>query len=295
MISSSRPQPIERARPLLGTRTAIRVSGMGADAAQRAIDAAFAVLAEVQALMSFHDPDSEISRLNRKALYRPVAVHPLTYEVLRLAREISVGSAGAFDVTVAPQLVESGHLPHLESPWTPDPAASWRDVELDSDGCVRFWRPLWVDVGGIAKGYAVDGAIERLREAGAVQACVNAGGDLRVIGPEVERVRLRPDVASDVVPMIALADGSIASSCGYRARQRHVGGWRGPHVDGRSGTPLDPQRFVSVVAQRCVHADALTKPVLALGRDSDPLLRRYGACAYLLTSDGGWQTIGGRE
>jgi len=285
-MRSSSP-PVERARPLLGTRVAIRVAGLSRAAAHRAIDAAFAEVAGVHARMSFHDPASDVSRLNREARYRPVRVDPRTLEVLRWSQELARRSGGCFDVTVAAQLVRWGRLPR-PARHAPDPRGSWRDVELRGDGAVRFHRAVWIDLGGVGKGYAVDRAIERLRGLGVEQACVNAGGDLRVLGPRAEWVRLRPAAgAGRRLAILEIADAGVAGS-GQDEECRRPG----PHVHGRTRRPTAGSRFAWVIAERCVVADALTKVVLARGRRSAPLLRDLGATAHLYRVGRGWRTFG---
>jgi thiamine biosynthesis lipoprotein len=282
---------VERARPLLGTRVAIRIRGLAEARAHRAIDAAFAELEQIHARMSFHEPSSDVSRLNREAFHRPVTVDLRTVEVLRLARQLAEHSGGRFDITVAAQLVDWGILPPLDCPYRPDPRGCWRDIELLAGSAVRFRRAVWIDLGGIAKGYAVDRAIEHLRQWGAPQCAVNAGGDLSILGPAMERIHLDWGAADPVLPIIELENGSVASSTGRPARHRHQGRFRGPHVDGRQRGPVGTRSFVSVVAERCVIADALTKVVLAQGARSETLLRRYGASAYLYRAGHGWRSL----
>src|SRR4051812_29753517 len=105
---------IERARPLLGTTVSIRVHGLPERDAHRAIDEAFADIALIHRLMSFQEPESEISRLNRDGFGQAQDVHPATFEVLLWARELAESSAGCFDITVAHQLVACGLLPAPE-------------------------------------------------------------------------------------------------------------------------------------------------------------------------------------
>ncbi len=278
-----------RARPLLGTVVEISVGGLDEGAANQAIDRGFAAIAEIHRLMSFHEPDSDISRLNREAFTAPVAVHPHTFAVLRHAQEFAVASDGLFDITIAPRLVAWGVLPRPHAP-EPDPAATWRDIVLE-DGRVRFARPLWMDVGGIAKGYAVDAALTEMNLAPDIQCCINAGGDLRVSGPAAETVRLRLPFAADPVPMVAIQGGSLASSSGREHMRQIDGKPAGPHVDGRTrqAAPLDV--FVSVASPTCVAADALTKVVLACGDKSEPILRKWRATAYICDTRG-WRTLG---
>lgn len=263
---------------------AIRVGGLPEASAHRAIDAAFEEIRQIHVRMSFHEADSDVSRLNREAFHRPVAVDPRTAQVLELSRQMGDRSDGCFDITVAGRLVEWGLLPVPERASRPDPAASWRDIGLRPDGTVRFRRRLWIDLGGIAKGYAVDRAVECLRRLGVVRCCVNAGGDLRTWGPRMERIHLAwPPAAEGALPILELENGSVASSRGHRG---------GPHVHGRRRGPVGADCFVSVVAERCAVADALTKIVLAQGIRSEPMIRTLGARAYLHRPRDGWRALG---
>jgi thiamine biosynthesis lipoprotein len=282
---------IERARPLLGTRVAIRVHGLSEKDAHQAINEAFDDMALIHRLMSFHEPDSDVSRLNREAADHAVEVHPATFGVLQRAEEMSRFSDGCFDITVAPELVSRGVLPSPGARHVPDLQATWRDICLGPNHCVRFRRPLWIDLGGIAKGYAVDHAMERLRARGAAQACVNAGGDLSVYGPDAERVLLTPGgFPNDALPVLEIENAAVASS--GMSIKPHSNPDDNSHIDGRSRKPIGSGRFVSVVAEQCVLADALTKVVLALEDQSEPILRRYGASAHLHDSRHGWRHFG---
>jgi thiamine biosynthesis lipoprotein len=276
----------ERARPLLGTVVSIRADGVPDAAAHSAIDDAFAAIDAIHRRMSFHDPDSDVARLNRDAARIAVKVDADTWRVLRWSREFAAHSRGAFDVSVAEALCARGVLPR--PPGLPAPGGgTWRDIELRDDGTVRFRRPLIVDLGGVAKGYAVDRAIDRLRANGVSRGCVNAGGDLRVLGTTTERIRLRTRARrADVVPVLDVAGASVASSSGRGVPVGHS-----PHVDPRTSVVVGTRHFVAVVARRCVVADALTKVVLVLGGRSDRVLRRYGATAYVETR-GQWRTLG---
>ena len=288
-MRSSSPR-IERARPLLGTTVSIRVEGLGEAQTHSAIDEAFAEVALVHRLMSFQERDSDISRLNRDACDATQEVHPATFEVLYWARRIAEASNGAFDITIAPKLVEWGLLPAPPCRYQPDPQASWRDVELGNDySSVRFRRPLWIDVSGIAKGYAVDRAIECIRRFGARQACVNAGGDLRVLGSDEERVALQLPMPAGALPVLNIQNAAVASSSGHIAARFCNGDMGGPHVDAQRGAAVPINRFACVVAETCLIADALTKPVLALAAESEGLLRKFGALAHFHDPAFGWR------
>ena len=290
MISYSNSQAIERAQPWLGTLVSIRVAGLALAEAHRAIDAAFREVAAVHRLMSFHAPASDLSRLNRAQAGKPVEVHPYTCEVLREAIGISASTGGCFDVTVGAELVKWELLPR---PAEAGDAihGSWCDIELLPANRVVFHRPLCVDLGGIAKGFAVDRATECLRAHGASQTVVNAGGDIRVQGNEAEPIRLSAESSLDSMPVLELADGSVASSSGHLQRRWQSGHWCGPHVDGIRRSPAPTDRFVCVVAARCVIADALTKVVMAQGKESAAALRQFDASAYVHDPRHGWQYL----
>lgn len=280
---------LERARPLLGTTVAIRVEAEDAAAGHRAIDAAFAAVARVHALMSFHEAQSDLSRIHRAPPGTRVEVDSQTAEVLRSALAFSAWSDGIFDITIAGQLVEQGLLPQPAQAITPAADACWRDIQLDDANGVVLQRPLWMDLGGIAKGYAVDQAIACLHAHGIRDACVNAGGDLRLLGSGPHRVAI--DTGSEprvTQPVLEIDEAAVATST-----SRAFGDTgQSAHVHGRTRAGVGAQTCVSVVAATCMHADALTKIVLATGADSVPLLQRLDATAYLHNASDIWSVLG---
>ncbi len=280
---------MRRAQPWLGTLVDIRVDGLPWAAATRAIDAAFAEIATVHRCMSFHEAGSDLSALHAATPGIAVRVDARTCEVLSCALRVAAVSGGCFDPTVGAQLVAWGLLPRPQSPCDPDAQARWRDIELLADNRVRLSRPLWIDLGGVAKGYAVDRATRILLDAGASQVCVNAGGDLRVAGLLAERVWMR---TGDDGAVVELQDAAIAGSEGRNARRRIAGRWHGPHVHGDRRSPAATEHAVSVVASTCMIADALTKVVLA----ADPptatrTLAAFDAQAYRHEPRLGWHRI----
>lgn len=287
---------MRRTQPWLGTLVTVAVHGATGARAEALCRRAFAAIARVHALMSFHEPNSDVSRLNREAWRSAVSVDALTFDVLRLARRISTGSDGVFDVSVAPRLVASTLLPRPPGAPQPDLRARWQDIQLLRGRRVRFTKPLWVDLGGIAKGYAVDAA---LRAAGPLRRAtlsINAGGDLRVAGPQALPVALavvgRPEQS---LPQLRVSNAAVASSQGLATSDRRSRNAQGPHRHGRTRRPAPAARFVTVVADRCAIADALTKVVIARGRAAAPVLRQFGAEALICEPGRGWQRIGVRR
>ncbi|MHB8448632.1 MAG: FAD:protein FMN transferase [Rudaea sp.] len=271
---------VRRARPWLGTIVDIRIDGMDASRALRAIEAAFAEVASVHRLMSFHADDSDLARLRLAPAGTLVRVNARTCEVLEWSLRIAAVSAGAFDPTVAGALVERGALPVPRSAFVPDPCAGWRDIELLDGERVRLRKPLWLDLGGIAKGYAVDRAIEVLHAHGAIHACVNAGGDLRVAGARTERIAVR---AADggIFTALELSEGAVATSSSVDAR----------HIHGASHEVPGIGITVSVAAANCMLADALTKVALAGAAAAHAALAAFGAQAWRHRVADGWRML----
>ena len=274
-----------RARPLLGTF--VDITARGADEADlhRAIDRAFATIQGVDRLMSFHDPGSDVWRINRDGFPKGVIVHPWTWRVLTCAQEFSRKSDGVFDITIGRQLVKWDYLPKLGKRF--GSGGSWRDIVLDNKRNVRFHRPLIVDLGGIAKGFAVDRAVEALKNNGVKAGIVNAGGDLRAFGPASQFVHLRhPARPTRIAGAVRLRERAMATSGVYFERRKYRGKYVGPLLDGRTGQSGRDLISVSVAAAECMVADALTKIVFTLREKAADLLAQYHADALLLERDG---------
>jgi len=281
---------VRRARPLLGTLVEISACGPHAESA---VAQAFRAVEQVQSLMSYHDAASDISRLNREAAFQPVAVHAWTWQVLRAAHGFSESSNGLFDISVAPALTRLGYLPRHAGFPRASGHANWRDIELLPQQRVRFARPLRVDLGGIAKGFAVDQTINALRTHGVITGRVNAGGDLRLFGPQAETMHVRhPQVPEILLPLTELHNGAAATSAGYFAPKQRNGQQISPHIDPRSGEAITSGASATVLAADCMTADALTKIVLADCNDALPVLDHFDARAIVLDRDphtGAWR------
>ena len=280
---------IRRCRPLLGTFVEITASGLAELELHRAANAAFDAIETIQRLLSTQDPQSELSVLNREGEKRPVTVSFETFELLRRAQRLAAESNGGFDFTVAPTLAEWGILP---ARLRRENAGDWRDLFLLRNRRVRFRCPMAVDLGGIAKGFAVDKAVETLRERGVTSAVVNAGGDLRAFGAHSSIVHLRhPARPQTFVHVVCVRQGALATSSPCFTERR----WRGRRVSHLVNplnlSPVTGAISVTVRAPECWLADALTKVVLvALCKDDNarqvahPLLESYTAEAFVTTS-----------
>jgi thiamine biosynthesis lipoprotein len=250
-------------RPMLGTFVEV-----GVIAGLHAHDAAFRAIELVERSLSFQDPASELSCLNRSAA-EFVALSPPALRVLRLARAMTAASDGLFNCTVGGSLVRAGALPDHGGP-EPLDAGTAEDILIER-GRACIARPLRITLDGIAKGYAVDCAIRALQRAGARAGWVNAGGDLRVFGALTLPVWVR---GADGRPRLAggLRHAAMATSM--------TGAPADPSFPGRIVHPgaRPPRPGVwTVLARHAWRADALTK-VAALAPEAlrAALLTRLG-------------------
>jgi FAD:protein FMN transferase len=271
MVADSRI--VRRAQPWLGTCVEIR-----AEAARlprwevlTAIDAAFAEIAAVHRLLSRQEGGTDYVRLMQAQAGELIRVDVRTAEVLRLALNLRSESAGAFDPERNARRVTGTAAADLQPAWS-----------LEDGQTVRVHRHAAIDLDGIAKGYAVDRAIDSLRARG-VAGTVNAGGDLRTTRKCSEPLLVRCDTArGGLVRLGRLGTGAFASS---QSRVRHDvdAALASDGIDDRrtDGRHL-PLMVVGVAAPSCAMADALTKVVAVDPEAAVGLLEQRGATAWIL-------------
>ncbi|MDM5177558.1 FAD:protein FMN transferase [Massilia sp. CCM 8695] len=242
---------IRRMRPLLGTYVEVGARG---GAAPAAVQAAFASIETAQALWSFHDRASELSRLNL-APGQAVPLSSSTLRLLRSARAMMRASDGLFDCTVGGALVRCGALPdHGGRPALERGSAA--DIEIGAHWA-RLRRPVRLTLDGIAKGYAVDLAVRALRRAGAEAGWVNAGGDVRVFGALVLPMHRR-ELDGAMLPLGGLRDAAMASSrAGHHDDAQEAAAFPAHIVAPPRGVPASG--IWTVLARSAWRADALTK------------------------------------
>ncbi|MGL4302929.1 MAG: FAD:protein FMN transferase [Sphingomonas sp.] len=244
---------ITRCRPLLGTMVEITVEDHDASA----IDAAFAAIGHIHVRMSFHEPTSDVALLRAAPAGEIVEVDRETVAVLRMAIAFHQATDGLFDVAVGRALVRTRFLPRDGIMRLDRFPGTTADIEILDDRHVQSRRRVLLDLGGIAKGHAVDRAVETLIAAGARTGLVNAGGDLSMFGDREWQIQLRD--ADDVVRQGLTARGcAIASSANLLNRKSVRGQLCAPHI-GRSGEPILIDHRVTVIAEQCIIADAMTK------------------------------------
>ena len=275
-----------RCKPLLGTFVEISLSAETDNATLVSLgDLAFAEIEKIHNLMSFHEASSELTRINNTAYAEPCDISDDTATVIRTALDISTRTNGIFDITIADTLIAHGALPGENTPNPKPRAGSWRDIHL-AENQIRFSAPITIDLGGIAKGYAVDKAIIALTKAGAsqplkLQAIVNAGGDLRMLNWQGENIDIRIPNAktrNQFVNAPMQAPALATSAPGYA-------GLNGLIIEPVSREMIHRKISISLFAPTCMIADALTK-VAFLDPNDHAILDEFGASALIIDANG---------
>ena len=243
--------------------------------AEQALRQAEDELRAVEARMSVWLKDSEISRLNAAGVGEEVALSPESLFVLRAARDAAEETDGAFDVTCGPLIQlwrgagERGVTPTEEEVADARAASSWNAVKLTQGGATKRAPGAQVDLGGIAKGYAIDRATRVLREARVGGGMVDVGGDLRCFGrpPQGDRwvIEVRSPFGEGSLGELAVTEGAVCTSGNY-ARFTVVQGQRYSHIiDPRVGGPADAVPSATVVAGDALTADVWATALSVLG------------------------------
>ena len=260
---------VRRAQPLLGTIVEIAVD----PASAHAVNAGFDAIRHIHARMSFYETGSDLTRLRAAALGDLCEVDWHTVVVLRVAAMLHAQSGGLFDVTVGRALVRSGFLPKIGLSHLNHYRGAACDIEIVDDTHIRLAKAMLIDLGGIAKGYAVDRGVDALLKAGATRGIVNAGGDLRVFGDYAAPVEIKQPDGRLSAPLM-VRECAVASSENVHRRHRRLTGFTTPHVR-PNGKAMLIDQTISVVANSCVIADAMTKVAMVDADLADRLLAAH--------------------
>jgi thiamine biosynthesis lipoprotein len=279
----------------LGAEVSITALHARRQAAERAVQAAFAELELVEELMSIYRPHSQLSRLNRAG--RLDDPHPNFVEVLRAAREISQDSEGAFDITVQPLWAlydsthKAGRLPTAAEIAAARGRVDWRHVEITPQSIRLHGEGTAITLNGIAQGYAADRALAALQEHGVEHALVNAGeiGSLgRRADGDAWTVGIQHPRQEDAYIALAKLEGRALSTSGDYATT-FSDDFRHHHVfDPRTGASPTQFQSVSVAAPTAMAADALSTAIFVAGLERGMKLIEStpGADAFFVLKDG---------
>jgi len=294
-------QKIVRTRKLMGTWAEITVYSQNTQSANIAIESALDAMTKVNGLMSTYKEDSEISEINRQAGKKAVNANPQTFFVVKSAIHYSEISAGAFDITISP-LIRSwgffrnqGRIPPQEEIDQKLALVNYKMIELDAEhnplppsspltkgarglskgkhGRIRLLKKdMTLDLGGIAKGYAVDQAIEKLRDAKIENALVNLSGNMYAMGHPKDKdawhIGIRhPRQKEGLIGFLKLKEEAIATSGDYEKFFIHDGKKYSHIINPHTGYPVSGVASVTIVAKTAMEADALSTAVFVLGTE----------------------------
>jgi thiamine biosynthesis lipoprotein len=261
---------------IMGTRITVELWSEDNAKGEQAIDAVLDEMRHIDESMSTYKPTSEVSQVNAKAADGPMKISKELFDLLVTAKEYSVITDGAFDITYA----SVGYMYNFPKHIRPNeaqiskalPAVNYQHVLLDpKNQTVQFTQKgVRIDLGGIAKGYSVDRGIDVLKEHGITRAYVSAGGDSRIIGdrfgkPWVVGIRDPRKGEGEVIKRVPLIDAAISTSGDYE-RFFDEDGVRYHHIiDPHTGHSASKVRSATVIGPYATRTDGLSKTAFVLG------------------------------
>jgi len=300
---AAEPPVEEQVRYVMGTTATVQAWAPESEMAANSVEAAYVAFDRVDSLMSTWRDDSVLSSLNRSEPGQWTDVGLEVCQVLREAKMVAAASSGAFDPTVLPLVRLWGFrggqvaLPDSVALVTARLSVDHRLLELDlATGRARLLEPgMAVDLGGIAKGYALDCAAAAMRRTGATGGVIDLGGNILAFGqgPHRKVGIVDPARKDRLLAAVPLADASVATSGQYE-RYLTIQGRRYGHIlDPRTGWPVPPGVSATVVADKAVLADALATAAVVLGIDQGlALLERIPGVEGIMAIQDGHGELG---
>ena len=304
-VKPTRAKWMSREEAIMGTAIRAELWHEDPAAGEAALDAVMEEMHRIDRAMSPFKPESELSYLNREAAKAPVPVSKEMFELVARSVEFSRLSEGAFDITFASVGYmfdyRNGTKPTVEKIAAALPGIDYRHIRLERGrGTIEFARHgVRIDLGGIAKGHAVDNCVALLKARGVKEALVVAGGDSRVLGDRRGRpwmIGVRdPRRKNTMVAMIPLADAAISTSGDYE-RYFEADGVRYHHIlDPKTGTSATGARSVTIVGPDTTTTEGISKSVFIMGPERGIRFAESlpGIDAVIIDSDGSMHCTAG--
>jgi len=296
------PAHVERKWAVMGTYASAQVYARTEAGAEQALDEIREALTHVDATMSNWKPDSELSRLNRNAAQEPFVVEdPDLFRCIQMALKYGRATDGAFDPTVGPLMKAYGFRP--DDPRVPDEAGlrealgrvGWEQVEIiDVARAVRFRNPgVEIDLGGIAKGYALDVAARKFARVGCQAGLIDLGGNLYAWSHPPDRLAWvvgvrNPEDPSSVMATVELDSRAVSTSGNYEQSFIVEGVTYGHIMAATSGRPAKSDVIsATAIADGAADADALSTAMFVVGsKGASEYLRRARRVEAILLVEG---------
>ena len=284
------PHIVKGVRNVMGTFVTITIVHPNLDEAKSALLAAFDEIYRINDLMSIHKESSEVSTLNREGFCKGVSTD--TKYVIQRANYFSELSDGTFDITILPVLklweerARTSKVPTDAEIGETAGLVNYRNIVIE-DSTIGFGKAgMGITLAGVAKGYAVDKAIETLSQRNIRHALVNGGGDIRVIGGKTEanpwKIAIRdPQNKKRLSTTVELHEQAIATSGTYQRFFNDI-------IDPKIGRPAQGVLSSTVITEKAIDADILATCILILGAEKgrELLQRLEGVRALVIKSDG---------
>ncbi|MEW8373676.1 MAG: FAD:protein FMN transferase [Candidatus Thiodiazotropha sp.] len=262
---------------IMGTRISVQLWHRKKDQGEAAVEAVMDEFRRLDRKLSPYIDSSELSQVNRLASLEPLVISEEFYNLIEISLEYSELTEGAFDISFA----SIGHRYDYRKGIRPTdslidrtlPLIDYRNIHLDKDKSTVFFekKGVRIDLGGIAKGYAVDRGIELLQQQGIVHALISAGGDSRLLGDHRGRpwhIGVQAPRDKDrMAAMLPLVDSAISTSGDYE-RFFERDGVRYHHIiSPKTGRSADTLQSVTIIGPNATRTDALSTSVFVLGAE----------------------------
>ncbi len=308
--SPHQPSSYKKSKALLDTFVTITVTADSQDTADIAIENSFDVIERFGNLVNFFSDESELSAINRNAGIRAVRVSPETLDVMEKALFVSEKSGGAFDPTIGPEIKLWDFL-NKTKPSDAEikknlPLVNYKNIIIDRGKSTVFLKKknMLLDLGGIAKGYAADLAVQALKQKGISAGLVAVAGDIKAFGlkpdkkPWVVGIKNPRQKSNDdeLIARIQLSGKAISTSGDYE-RYFIMDGRRFHHLlTPQTGYPASACRSVSVISDEGAIADGFSTALFILGPEKGlELAKKMGMDAMIINDKGAIHTTPGLE
>jgi thiamine biosynthesis lipoprotein len=281
----------------MDTVVTITVVADSGEQAEHAIDAAFDEIYRLEELLSFWTEQSEIAAVYHNAGVEPVKVSPETLEIIEMSMYISEKTGGAFDPTVGPLMrlwdFKEKKMPTEEAIKETIRLVDYTQMEIDKANSTAFLKVkgMSFDTGGIAKGYAVDRAVDVLKKKGIQSGLVAIAGDIRGFGPRTWNIGIRNPRAAedndDLMASVKIKDEAISTSGDYERFFIKEGVKYHHLLDPTTGLPAKGTWSVSVIAKEAVLTDGFSTGVFVMGPEKGPGFLEESGMEGLIVTDSG--------
>jgi thiamine biosynthesis lipoprotein len=266
---------IDHSFPVMGTEVTVRFYLTDADKSEKAKQAVIDEMHRIDAAMSPYKEDSLLTKINNQASEKPIKISQELFRLIQQSNTISEMTKGSFDITFS----SVGYLYDYRLKQKPTdaqlteklPLINYKSIVLNTEHQTIFYKHkgVKIDLGGIAKGLAVDNSINILKKYGVKEASVTAGGDTYVLGDndgKMWRIGIKhPRAESKLVSILPLADTAVSTSGDYERffiedgkRYHHI-------INPSTGKSITAIQSVTILAANSTFADALSTSVFVLG------------------------------